>query len=285
MKSLIKFSAIAVGMSLLAACGTYDIDSVGSMTPKGGAFNIGLHHEYVELARAEGAESDWTDASYFLGKATSAANGEDVQPDAIESRRLPAGKATTQLSLARQALMNLFEDGGKKKAPGLSAQAQASFDCWMQEQEENHQPKDIAACRDRFYKVLGDAADAIRPKMAMMAASKPVYVDGQYIVFFDLDSASVNAGGAKEIAKIITDYRIGKPAKILVEGHTDLSGSIGYNAKLADNRAKTVAKALSANGIPAGVIDVVSFGEKKPLRPTPDGKEEKSNRRVEVTFE
>ena len=41
--------------------------------------------------------------------------------------------------------------GGALKAGKHAAAAQTSFDCWMQEAEENFQPKDIAACRNNFY--------------------------------------------------------------------------------------------------------------------------------------
>lgn len=40
--------------------------------------------------------------------------------------------------------------GGAVFAPAEAATAQAAFDCWMQEQEENFQPRDIGACQNRY---------------------------------------------------------------------------------------------------------------------------------------
>ena len=59
-------------------------------------------------------------------------------------------------------------------------------------------------------------------------------------VFFDFDSAELKEDGKKEldrVAKILNKYR---KTMILVEGHTDKTGSNDYNQKLSERRAKAV---------------------------------------------
>ena len=53
--------------------------------------------------------------------------------------------------------------GARDKAPIQAANAQVNFDCWMQEQEENFQPDDIARCRSGFTQALLGAEAAVKP--------------------------------------------------------------------------------------------------------------------------
>jgi outer membrane protein OmpA-like peptidoglycan-associated protein len=61
-----------------------------------------------------------------------------------------------------------------------------------------------------------------------------------------------------------------------VRGHADPSGGAAYNGALALRRARTVAAALAAAGVPASAVEVSSAGSDEP---PPAGI---SPRRVEV---
>jgi outer membrane protein OmpA-like peptidoglycan-associated protein len=68
-----------------------------------------------------------------------------------------------------------------------------------------------------------------------------------------------------------------------VVGHTDLSGSVPYNQRLSDRRARNVADLLASAGAPAGSLNVRGVGKSQPAVQTADGVREPLNRRVEVT--
>jgi len=51
---------------------------------------------------------------------------------------------------------------------------------------------------------------------------------------------------------------------VVVEGHADHRGSNAYNAALGDRRARSVRNYLMAQGVPAGRVTAVSFGETRP---------------------
>src|SRR3546814_9403997 len=87
-----------------------------------------------------------------------AARGETVQPEAISARDLPGNMVGT-LSSARARLMAVLADGAAQSDPIQAAEAQVAFDCWMEQQEENFQPDDIAACRDRFEAAMAILAE------------------------------------------------------------------------------------------------------------------------------
>ena len=67
---------------------------------------------------------------------------------------------------------------------------------------------------------------------------------------------------AKTLGLIIKDY---PDFKLVVQGNCDERGSEEYNLGLGDARAKTAREYLSSLGIPAAQINVVSFGQDKPV--------------------
>lgn len=69
-------------------------------------------------------------------------------------------------------------------------------------------------------------------------------------------------------------------AAVRLEGHACQLGETAYNAALGYHRAMAVRAYLVAYGVPGGKIEVVSYGEKRPLAHIPD--ELWRNRRVEV---
>ena len=82
-----------------------------------------------------------------------------------------------------------------------------------------------------------------------------------------------------KIAKVINDR---KELEILVEGHTDSTGSETYNQQLSERRANSVKNLLVARGVQAQRITITGYGESQPVatNATPEGRQ--MNRRVEI---
>jgi len=84
---------------------------------------------------------------------------------------------------------------------------------------------------------------------------------GQFApVYFEFDSFSVNE---REMAKVreVATFARKNGSRIIVAGFTDGVGTEEYNRGLGDRRALAVRGALVANGVGAGSIQTVSFGE------------------------
>jgi outer membrane protein OmpA-like peptidoglycan-associated protein len=161
----------------------------------------------------------------------------------------------------------------------------------MQEQEENFQPKDIAACRKAYLAAMDKVDSALAPpkmmkkkKATMKRPEKPA-VDGIYVLFFDFNSSAITAESREVIRKAVFDYHLSKPAGIYLSGHTDTSGSPGYNVSLSERRLESVMNAMTYSQVPSTKIGTEAFGESKPLVRSGDGKKEPRNRRVEIIFE
>jgi outer membrane protein OmpA-like peptidoglycan-associated protein len=67
-------------------------------------------------------------------------------------------------------------------------------------------------------------------------------------------------------------------------GHTDTVGSVGFNQGLSEERARQVADALTARGIPAGAMTQAGRSENQLAVETGDNVREPQNRRVEIVL-
>lgn len=279
-----KFAIAIALLPLLAACAAGpDIASTKAMSNKGTPFHMALQNEYIALAQAEADEYDIEDAVYFNNKAIAAAKGEDVQPQEIKERKI-TGDAQWELEAARQALRGELLSGAKDWAPLEAAKAQAMFDCWLQEQEEGDQPKDIDVCKSAFDAAMAKL-DKMRPRpMAKPAMKKMMALPGPYTVYFDFDSFDLSATGAAVIKEAAKAGMEAGATGVVVTGHTDKAGSDDYNQGLSRARAATVGNSLMAEGIARDMVKREYSGEASPEVSTKDGQKEARNRRVTITF-
>ena len=111
-------------------------------------------------------------------------------------------------------------------------------------------------------------------------------------ILFESDASSLSAAQRRQIRDIAALLK--KPhvaaLPVLVEGHTDSSGSVSANLRLSTKRAQAVANDLVFNGVAPERITVIGRGERSPVAPnmTPDGKADpegrRLNRRVDIMF-
>lgn len=286
MKHLKILLASVVGVWLLAACTAIDFEKTRALPSKGTAFQKALHVEYAQIAFGEDDEGDPKNAVFFDKKAQAAAQGKGVQPQAIKARNLPGNKVG-ELKTARTKLLAALDSGAREKAPKHAARAQVMFDCWMEEQEEDFQPKDIARCRSAFEEALAAAEQALVPApMAAKPAPKKVVPPPpparEYVVYFDTDSTAFDAAAEAVIKQAVADYKSRKKAKVSVVGHTDTVGKNDYNKTLSDKRADAVVIRLVRMGVSGKKLKKDRFGEKSPAVATGDDKDERKNRRVNI---
>ena len=85
------------------------------------------------------------------------------------------------------------------------------------------------------------------------------------MVLFDYDRADVRADARpvlEEKARILRDQ---PGIRLRIEGHADERGSVEYNLALGLRRANAVREYLAGFGVDAGRLDVISYGEERPL--------------------
>jgi OmpA-OmpF porin, OOP family len=273
---LAQFCGVLGTVGLLAGCAS-SIEQLRETTaPSGGtAFTQALASEYRDFTLFEADEMfDWPDADYFARKGLAAAGGEVVLPEDLANWDLPADKVP-ELADARSRLITALDGGARDSNPAIAARAQAKFDCWVEQQEENHQPDHIAACKAEFEEA-----------MAQLAPQQMGEAPGTYIVLFDFDRSNINSAGQAVIDQVLADAAAkGVPVSISATGHADRSGPEDYNMALSLRRADSVREALIAGGTDPNAITVAGRGESEPAVPTPDGVKEQANRRVEIILQ
>lgn len=101
-------------------------------------------------------------------------------------------------------------------------------------------------------------------------------------VLFDWDSDALRPE-ALPILKRTANTMLDTPEYRLIEvqGHTDRSGSVGYNDDLSDRRAERVRSTLVGYGVDAERLTARGYGESTPAVQTADGVKLAENRRVE----
>ena len=272
-------AALVAGIGLAAGCAydptvldagytlTYEVPAVRIMQHQGPQFNRGLRTGYLDLAAAMGG--DHADKWHFEFKAVGAAKGQLVLPDAVESRWLAADRAE-ELAAARARLLAALDQSGRAKAPGPAASAQVAFDCWLEQAVWN--PEDELTCKQQFETAIAEVERALATEGEV------------YLVFFAWDQADLTPVTQAVLDQVAADYERGRPARVTIAGHADRSGTEAYNEELSQQRARNVARALVARGVPQAALDVQGFGESQPRIATPDGVREPQNRRVEIVF-
>jgi len=91
---------------------------------------------------------------------------------------------------------------------------------------------------------------------------------------------SISAGVLNDIYGIMEEY---PNARFLVEGHTDNTGSEGFNMTLSKSRASSVVDYLTEKGVDAGRLDSTGYGELNPLDSNNTKEGRANNRRVEIS--
>ena len=101
------------------------------------------------------------------------------------------------------------------------------------------------------------------------------------VFYFDYDQASLGSDVRSSLDAQAVALRNSSVA-IVLEGHADERGTREYNLALGERRAKAVADYLAIQGISRARIEVVSYGEERPVALRSNAEDYALNRRVEL---
>ncbi|HNU55026.1 MAG TPA: OmpA family protein [Flavobacteriales bacterium] len=103
-------------------------------------------------------------------------------------------------------------------------------------------------------------------------------------LLFGVDKSDLNATAVQNVNELGQTLLKYEDTDILIEGHTDSDGADDYNLGLSERRAKSVSRQLIADGVPAGRISTVGYGEGQPVADNGSAEGKAQNRRVEVAI-
>ncbi len=103
-------------------------------------------------------------------------------------------------------------------------------------------------------------------------------------ILFQTDSATLSATAQENVtnlAKILNKY---PDTNILVEGHTDSTGSESYNQQLSERRAAAVANLAKSQNVAPARFTVQGYGKAQPIADNTTESGRAQNRRVEIAI-
>lgn len=136
---------------------------------------------------------------------------------------------------------------------------------------------------------VGAYMDAQEEKIARIPGTTVERVDEETLlvrfesdILFDVDSTVVRPDGRQtleEVARVLNEY---DKTAVVVQGHTDSTGSDAYNQDLSERRAASVASQLRQRGVQSDRIATLGMGEGYPVASNATASGRQLNRRVEI---
>ena len=103
-------------------------------------------------------------------------------------------------------------------------------------------------------------------------------------IYFDYDQDALREDALSDLLKVSRLMKDNPKYTLLVEGHADERGTREYNLALSERRAKAVEDFLSASGVSSFNVEVVGYGEEKPVDNGSNESAWSQNRRAELFF-
>jgi peptidoglycan-associated lipoprotein len=104
------------------------------------------------------------------------------------------------------------------------------------------------------------------------------------VFYFDFDRAVLRPDSLAALEQHAAHLRENPDRRAVIEGHTDERGSREYNMALGERRADAVRTFLVSNGVRRAQLDIVSYGEERPVNAASTESAFALNRRAELIY-
>jgi outer membrane protein OmpA-like peptidoglycan-associated protein len=103
-------------------------------------------------------------------------------------------------------------------------------------------------------------------------------------ILFDVDKATLKVKSREELADLAVILNKYEDTNILLEGHTDATGSEEHNLELSRLRAQSVSNYLASLAVDATRFTIMGYGEGQPIASNDSADGRQLNRRVEIAI-
>jgi outer membrane protein OmpA-like peptidoglycan-associated protein len=238
-------------------------------------------HASVQLYEAkqalERAESEWS----RTGDRAETEHLAGLAEARVEIARAYAGGAAAAeeaRTLARQREKVLLEIRTQEAERAVSAAERARLEAELRAQE--------AEAARRMAEEAAESERKLREELAELQARETQRGLELTLgdVLFDLDQATLKPGAMKNLYRLATFLREYPDRSLLVEGHTDSTGSDAYNLDLSQRRAESVTGFLAETGVAPERMLARGYGKDFPVAGNDTAAGRQLNRRVEVVI-
>lgn len=103
-------------------------------------------------------------------------------------------------------------------------------------------------------------------------------------LLFDVDKAALKPASKTNLSNLAGILNKYEDTEILLEGHTDATGTEEHNLELSRARAQSVANYLAGEQVKATRFTIMGYGESQPVASNDSSEGRAMNRRVEVAI-
>lgn len=130
-------------------------------------------------------------------------------------------------------------------------------------------PIDSTAIKAQMRQDSIDAAEARARAAAEAAAQLQVQLSAQLtaLIHFDFDKSDIKSEDQANLMRKAAILKANPALRIQIAGNCDNRGSDEYNLALGNRRAAAAQRYLINQGVAAGQISIVSYGEERPVDP------------------
>ncbi|MCB1407899.1 MAG: OmpA family protein [Rhodobacteraceae bacterium] len=125
---------------------------------------------------------------------------------------------------------------------------------------------------------------SLGPNVDVVNTGSEIIVTMPQDILFETDSADLRGDLRSDLAVIAGNLQRYPDSIVLVTGHTDSTGASGYNQRLSERRADSVASVLISSGVPARRVQARGAGQTQPVASNDTAVGRAQNRRVEITI-
>jgi len=125
---------------------------------------------------------------------------------------------------------------------------------------------------------------ACQQQQQAASAPPPPPVQKNFTALFATSQATLSPESVATVGQAANAFKASGARAVAVSGHTDTTGPAAYNLDLSKQRAAAVSAELQRNGVPAGAIVALGYGETKLPVPTAQNVAEQRNRSVDIAI-
>lgn len=139
-------------------------------------------------------------------------------------------------------------------------------------------PSNIELRRSELEKIIN--SDINGERVNVVIQGNTILTQFSNGILFDFDKYQVKKQFIPTIQGLSSYLNTHPSISLIIEGHTDKSGKIGYNKTLSLKRANAVKSIFTSFGVSENRIKTIGQGENKPI----PGASDEENRRVVIIF-
>lgn len=131
----------------------------------------------------------------------------------------------------------------------------------LQQKDTGQQPKGQEKISEKKLDAKVESVDSKDKGTEYVESKESIFSD----ILFDYDQYAVKDTYKQLLQSVAAWMAKNSTARLSIEGHCDERGTNEYNLALGDRRAKAVKDHLLSLGVASGRIDVISYGEERPV--------------------